>query len=204
VGLAERARENGVRTLFVGPEQLRELEPHASGIAALHVPEAGIVDFRAVCRALADLVERAGVEIWMSCEVKQLIETASPVVAESSKGSIEARVVVNCAGLQSDRLMTRAKRRGGGIMIVPFRGEYYELVGKPDLVRNLIYPVPDPRMPFLGGPASMKLFDRSANEPSSARCNASCPRFVEQTWFEHTPEYGRKLSAPTVPSWTTS
>ena len=149
-GLAERARENGVRALLVGPEQLRELEPHASGVAALHVPEAGIVDFPAVCRALADLVERAGVEIRMSCEVKKLIETASRVVAESTRGPIEARVVVNCAGLQSDRLMTRPRRRGGGVRIVPFRGEYYELAGKPDLVRNLIYPVPDQRMPFLG------------------------------------------------------
>ena len=149
VGLAERARENGVRAIFVGPEQLRELEPHASGVAALHVPEAGIVDFPAVCRALADLVERAGVEIRMSCEVQKLIETASAAVAESSRGPIEARVVVNCAGLQSDRLMT-PRRRGGGVMIVPFRGEYYELAGKPDLVRNLIYPVPDSRMPFLG------------------------------------------------------
>jgi L-2-hydroxyglutarate oxidase len=150
VGLAERARENGVRALFVGPEQLLELEPHAAGIAALHVPEAGIVDFPAVCRTLADIVERAGVEICMSCEVSRLIETTSSVVAESTRGPIEARVVVNCAGLQSDRLMPRSGRRGGGIKIVPFRGEYYELAGKPDLVRNLIYPVPDQRMPFLG------------------------------------------------------
>jgi (S)-2-hydroxyglutarate dehydrogenase len=149
VGLAERARDNGVRALFVGPEHLRELEPHAAAIAALHVPEAGIVDFPAVCRALAVLVERGGVEICMSCEVSKLIETASSVVAESARGPIEARVVVNCAGLQSDRLMTRSERRGG-VRIVPFRGEYYELAGKPDLVRNLIYPVPDQRMPFLG------------------------------------------------------
>lgn len=85
IALAKRARVNDVRAIFLGPEQLRELQPHAASIGALHVPEAGIVDFPAVCRALADLVERAGVQIRMSCEVKKLNETASAVVLESTR-----------------------------------------------------------------------------------------------------------------------
>ena len=117
--LHRRATANGVAVERIGPEQLKEIEPHAWGIAALHVPGTGIVDYGAVARKLAGFVEvRRGVRV-------------------ASARSLGAKLVINCAGLQSDRL---ARSR---MKIVPFRGEYYDLK-RTSLVRGLIYPVPDP------------------------------------------------------------
>ncbi len=119
--LARRGEANGVRVERIGPERLREIEPHARGVAALHVPEAGIVDYSAVARKLASFVEvRTGV-----------------------RGAPGARLTIYCAGLHADRLAHSRLR------IIPFRGEYYHL-RRPSLVRSLIYPVPDPAFPFLG------------------------------------------------------
>jgi L-2-hydroxyglutarate oxidase len=148
--ILERGRANGIRCEPIGPERLAEIEPHAAGVRAIHVPEAGIVNYRQVCLKLAELVRTAGGEIITGARVTALDARSRCVVAESTAGSFEGRRLVNCAGLHSDRVAAMS-----GItppaQIVPFRGEYYELLpGARHLCRNLIYPVPDPAFPFLG------------------------------------------------------
>jgi (S)-2-hydroxyglutarate dehydrogenase len=148
--IAERARANGVASELIGPERLRELEPHAAGLRALHVPETGIVDYVEVCQTLARLVRARGGEIATGTAVRRLESRGSEVVIETSRGEAVARAAVNCAGLHSDRVLAAAGQARPA-RIVPFRGEYYELVLEARaLVRNLIYPVPDPSFPFLG------------------------------------------------------
>jgi L-2-hydroxyglutarate oxidase len=150
--LERRGRANelrGVRRL--SPEELRELEPHASGIAALHVPETGIVNYAEVTDAFASVVREAGGQVWTGAGVESVRRGGGTGhVLETTRGSVSCKSIINCAGLHSDRVA-----RLCGVMpdvrIVPFRGEYYELVPeRTGLVRNLIYPVPDPRFPFLG------------------------------------------------------
>ncbi|MHB1139203.1 MAG: L-2-hydroxyglutarate oxidase [Microthrixaceae bacterium] len=151
--LARRGTANGVEVRRVGPRGLHDLEPHVSGLAALHVPAAGIVDYREVARTLVDELTRRGGELRGDAEVVRI--TAPPggraVRLGLRDGSgVGARWLVNCAGLHSDRIARLAGARTG-VSIVPFRGEYHELVpGAQHLVRNLVYPVPDPRWPFLG------------------------------------------------------
>ncbi len=147
--LHERGLENGLKVEKIGPEELRELEPHASGLAALKVPEAGIVDFARIAEALAALVEEEGGELQTSTEVEGISETNNEVEISTNGGTFHARSLVNCAGLHSDRV-ARLSGVEAGVKIVPFRGEYYEL--RPEkryLVKNIIYPVPDPNFPFL-------------------------------------------------------
>ena len=148
--IAERARANGVAGELVGPERLRELEPHAAGLRALHVPETGIVDYGAVCERLAEEVRVRGGEIVTGAAVLRARSGAGEVVVETTRGEVRARLAVNCGGLHSDRVLA-ACGEPRPARIVPFRGEYYELVPEAHrLVRNLIYPVPDPGFPFLG------------------------------------------------------
>ena len=153
--IEERALANGVPGVrTIGPEELRELEPHVRGVAALHSPSTSIVDFAEVTQALAADAVAAGAKILLGKEVIGLRTTGSEVVvtARTASGTDERAFdqVVACGGLQSDRL---AELAGDGPepVIMPFRGEYYAL--KPDrrgLVNGLVYPVPDPRYPFLG------------------------------------------------------
>jgi L-2-hydroxyglutarate oxidase len=149
--LRERAVANGVPGLEeVGPERIREIEPHAAGIRGLWSPETGIVDFRRVALAMADDLRGRGVEILTGREVRGLDERADEAVVSTAAGEVRATVVIACAGLQADRVAALGGTRDGP-RIVPFRGDYYTLT--PDargLVRGLIYPVPDPRFPFLG------------------------------------------------------
>ena len=153
--LEERARANGVEHRRIGPEELREIEPHASGIAALHVPESGIVQYVSMCHALVREIETAGGLVRTGVEVNRVAVESQDVAVHLRRtvegGGLErADVVVNCAGLQSDQV---ARRSGStpDARIVPFRGEYYELTAEArHLVKHLIYPVPDPRFPFLG------------------------------------------------------
>ncbi len=145
-----RGQQNRVACELIGPERLRELEPHVAGVEAIYVPEAGIVDFSGVCERLAVLLRAGGHEIVFNARVRALDARRDGVVLETTVGAFEAHYAVNCAGLYSDRV---AKMSGQDpeVQIVPFRGEYYEL--KPHarhLCRNLIYPVPDPAFPFLG------------------------------------------------------
>lgn len=144
--LDHRGRENGVEGLRrIGPEELREIEPHARGVAALHSPDTGIVDFAQVARALA-----AGLEVRTGCEVTQLRPGGRGVVVTHRHGATSATAAIVCAGAWSDRLAVAAGAPDEP-RIVPFRGAYLRL--KPEarhLVRGLIYPVPDPELPFLG------------------------------------------------------
>jgi (S)-2-hydroxyglutarate dehydrogenase len=149
--LRERAVANGVPGLEeVGPERIRELEPHAAGIRGLWSPETGIIDFHRVALAMADDLRTQGVTILTGREVRGVDERADEVIVATPGGELQAGLVVACAGLQADRVAALSGARDGP-RIVPFRGDYYTLT--PDargLVRGLIYPVPDPRFPFLG------------------------------------------------------
>jgi len=149
--LRERAVANGVPGLEdVGKERIRELEPHAAGIRGLWSPRTGVIDFRRIALAIADDLREAGVAIRTEHAVSAIDVRSSDVVVTTGRGDVLSRIVVTCAGLQADRVAALSGDIGGPT-IVPFRGDYYTL--SPDagaLVRGLIYPVPDPRLPFLG------------------------------------------------------
>ena len=144
--LHRRGLENGVPGLRrLSGAELRQIEPHAAGVAALHSPETGIVDYSAVARALA-----AGVDVVTGCAVERLVETREGVRVVHAAGETLAGTAVACAGLRSDRLAV-ASGEPPDPRIVPFRGAYRLLrPERRELVRGLIYPVPDPRLPFLG------------------------------------------------------
>ncbi len=149
--LLERGKANGVQGLeCIPPERLRELEPNAAGVAALYSPSTGIVDFADVARAMAREIQRRGVELTCNAAVIAITPTAEGFQVQTTGGEVPARYLINCAGLHADVMAQRAGTRPT-VRIVPFRGDYYLL--RPDrrhLVRNLIYPVPDPKFPFLG------------------------------------------------------
>jgi L-2-hydroxyglutarate oxidase len=149
--LERRGLANGLAGLRrVSPEEIREREPHAAGLAGLLVPETGIVDYAAVTRAFARLVRERGGEIRTGARVRRVLFEAGGLVLETGAGIARARLLINCAGLQSDRV-ARICGVDPGVRIVPFRGEYLELrEERRGLVNSLIYPVPDPRFPFLG------------------------------------------------------
>ena len=149
--LERRGRANGLRGVKrLGPEELRDYEPNAAGAAALHVPETGIVDYREVARAFARELEARGVAIVTGARATAVLRREGSVVVESTAGAVEARVLVGCAGLASDRV-ARMAGLDVDVAIVPFRGEYWMLAPeRANLVRNLVYPVPDPAFPFLG------------------------------------------------------
>jgi len=148
--LYERGLKNGLAVEKLDPTQLKEAEPHASGLAALSVPSTGIVDYTRVARAFATLVEEKGGQLLTGTAVQGVSEGGHVVEVRTNRGLIRARTLVNCAGLHSDRV-ARLCGVDPGTKIVPFRGEYYELRSeKRYLVKNLIYPVPNPNFPFLG------------------------------------------------------
>jgi L-2-hydroxyglutarate oxidase len=149
--LERRGRANGLRGLRrVGPGEITEFEPEATGIAGLHVPEAGVVDFPAVAEHHAKALADAGASVITGDEVTAISHTAGGVGILAGDRSFSARVLVNCAGLQSDLVAALAGIEPA-VRIIPFRGEYYKLTPDAEgLVRTLIYPVPDPRFPFLG------------------------------------------------------
>ena len=146
----ERGQANGVTCEMIARERLLELEPHAAGVQAIHVPDAGIVDFRAACGRLAEKIAEAGGDIVTSAKVVGIEHHHDDVAIETAAGTFSSKLVINCAGLHCDRV-TRLTGHKPLAKIVPFRGEYYELVPEArHLCRNLIYPVPDPKLPFLG------------------------------------------------------
>ena len=148
--LHQRGLANGLRVRKIEPEELRELEPHVAGVAALHLPDTGIASFRRVAETLARSLEEGGCDLRLNTKIERLAANSEGVVLQSEQETFEARLLVNCAGLYSDRVA----RLGGveaGMRIVPFRGEYYQLrPAKRFLIKNLVYPVPDPEFPFLG------------------------------------------------------
>ena len=149
--LYRRGTENGLNGLrMLGAEEIREFEPHAAGVRGIRVPGTGIVDYRKVAEKYAELVTSRAGKILLSHEVTALKRSGGNTILETTGGAVEAKLVINCAGLQSDRVSRMAKAKLD-LTIVPFRGEYYDLApARHDYLKGLLYPVPDPRFPFLG------------------------------------------------------
>jgi (S)-2-hydroxyglutarate dehydrogenase len=154
--LHRRGVANGLKGIEVlAPEKLKELEPHAIGVKGLHVPETGIIDYKKVAEAYATNIRAAGGDIRTSHRVMAILERGDELVLQTSAGDYRTRHVINCGGLQSDLIADMIQGDDQvteeAHQIIPFRGEYYKLAPeKYSLVRNLIYPVPDPAFPFLG------------------------------------------------------
>ncbi|MEV4812868.1 L-2-hydroxyglutarate oxidase [Micromonospora avicenniae] len=148
--LHQRALANGLPARLIEGAEAAEYEPNVAAVAALHVASTGIVDFGAVCRKLAELLTEGGADLRTGTEVTRVVSRPEGVVVGTTAGEFVADVLINCAGLHADRI-SRLAGVPTPVRIVPFRGEYYELVPqRRDLVRGLIYPVPDPQFPFLG------------------------------------------------------
>lgn len=214
--IEQRGRANGLRGLRrISPEHLREIEPHAAGIAALHVSEAGAVDFAKVCHAIAGVLRARGVEILTSFRVRDIDIGRSRVTVAADHRSLTAGAIVNCGGLFSDRL-ARMAGVDPEVRIVSFRGEYYDVVGSSsDLIRSSIYPVPDPEFPFLGvhltrtvdgsvraGPSAVPTLAREGYRWSTVRprdlfASLTYPgflRFAVRHWRFGVAEIGQSLS----------
>jgi L-2-hydroxyglutarate oxidase len=157
VELRRRGEANGLKDLaIIGPERLKEIEPHATGIKGLYVPETGIVDYRKVAAAYAGKVRDANGDIRLSQRVVGILDRGAEIVLQTSGGDYRTKYLINCGGLHSDILaqMTSVGNDHSDDeehRIIPFRGEYYKIAAEREyLVKNLIYPVPDPTFPFLG------------------------------------------------------
>jgi L-2-hydroxyglutarate oxidase len=153
--LHRRGIANGLKDLqIIGPERLKELEPHATGIKGLHVPETGIIDYKKVAAAYAEKIRDAGGDIRLSQRVVGILDRPEEIVLQTSGGDYRTKHLINCCGLQSDivaQMMGGANNSEEEHRIIPFRGEYYKIAPERQfLVRNLIYPGPDPTFPFLG------------------------------------------------------
>ena len=149
--LHKRGIANGLVGLrMIGPEELREIEPHSTGLRALVVPSTGTTDYALVCEKYAELIAAGGGTVLTGAGATGIKRSSDEIAVETSKGSFTTSALVNCAGLYSDRIARMAGDEPD-VMIIPFRGEYYDLVpDRASLVKALIYPVPDPRFPFLG------------------------------------------------------
>ena len=149
--LHERGQQNGLQGLqMLTGEQMREIEPHVAGVAGLRVPQEGIVDYAAVCSALVREIQERGGRVVTDAKVMGIHANGNGWVLESRAGDVAADFFINCAGLHCDRVSQMAGQKRE-VRIVPFRGEYYKIKKeRQHLVRNLIYPVPDPQFPFLG------------------------------------------------------
>lgn len=148
--LYKRGLDNNIDVSLIDSKQLKEIEPHAYGIQAIHVKEAGIVKYKSVAEMLAKAIQERGGDIFLSTKVEHIIEGSNGIQLECSQKTFDTRYLINCAGLHCDRIAA-IQGLETNMKIVPFRGEYYEL--KPEkhhLVKNLIYPVPNPNFPFLG------------------------------------------------------
>lgn len=146
----QRGQQNGIRCEIIDRRVLRELEPEAAGVQAIHVPESGIADYSAICERLAMLLKQAGHQVVLGETVHKISADRQQVEVGTNKSNHTAGWLIACGGLQSDRL-ARLSGLKPPAKIVPFRGEYYELTPESRrLCRNLIYPVPDPKFPFLG------------------------------------------------------
>lgn len=165
--LYERAQANGLPVKMIGPRRAREFEPNVQCVEAIHVASTGIVDYGQVTQRLAELVEKSGGTVRLGAKVTSLRSDGTAVVVVTTIGSFRADYLINCGGLYADRLARKAGLTPPA-RIVPFRGEYYELrEDRRDLVRALIYPVPDPRFPFLGVHLT-KMIDNSVHAGPNA------------------------------------
>jgi L-2-hydroxyglutarate oxidase len=214
--LFRRGEANGLTGLrLIGPEELREIEPHARGLRALYVPQTGVTDYAAVCGKYVELISAHGGNILTSAAVTGIKRHSDEIVVETARGVFVTTSLINCAGLFSDRI-SRMAGDDPGVMIVPFRGEYYDLVPeRAALVRALIYPVPDPRFPFLGvhftrriagkvdaGPNAVLAFKREGyrrtdidlDDVASSFAFPGFWRMAAQHWRTGCGEYYRSLS----------
>ena len=147
----DRGKENGVSCKIIDDKELKDLEPHAAGVAAIHVPEAGIINYKNFCSVLAEKIQLSDGKILLGEKVNFITPSRDKVNVQTENGlEFEAGKVINCAGLYSDIIADKGGAKSE-MKIIPFRGEYYELTDSAkSLVKNLIYPVPDPDFPFLG------------------------------------------------------
>lgn len=148
--LYHRGLENGLNVTKISAEEVKATEPHVYCLRGIRVPSTGIVDYKQVCQKYTELIQSQGGELRLNSKVEKITEASNSQILETNHGTVEARVVINCAGLHSDRV-AKLGHVNPEAQIVPFRGEYYEL--KPEkryLVKTLIYPVPNPDFPFLG------------------------------------------------------
>ncbi len=166
--LEERGRANGLHALrSLDAVELKEVEPAVTGVAGLWVPETGVVDFAQVAAALADRVQLDGGAVLTGARVREIRRDGHGLMIGTTRGDFHAALLVNCAGLQADRV-ARMAGADPGVVIVPFRGEYYELAPeRRALVRAVIYPVPDPALPFLGVHFTRTVADRVAAGPNA-------------------------------------
>ncbi|WCN36825.1 L-2-hydroxyglutarate oxidase [Aneurinibacillus uraniidurans] len=148
--LYKRGLENELNVSKISVEELKEIEPHVRGLGAIRVSSCGIADYVGVARTFARIIQEGGGELRLGTEVQRIDERADGVTITTNNGTFQSRYLINCAGLHSDRV-AKMSGKDPGMKIVPFRGEYYELVPeKKHLVKHLIYPVPNPDFPFLG------------------------------------------------------
>jgi len=149
--LFERGNQNGLTNLRkLGVSELKEFEPHVAGLQGIFVPQTGIVDYTLVSEKYAELIQKAEGKIQLGERVLDIQESSGTANVITSKTNYHAKLVINCGGLYSDKIASLTTP-GLNIKIIPFRGEYYKLKKEKEyLVRNLIYPVPDPNFPFLG------------------------------------------------------
>ncbi|OHE76429.1 MAG: hydroxyglutarate oxidase [Verrucomicrobia bacterium RIFCSPHIGHO2_12_FULL_41_10] len=149
--LLERGKANGLRGLeWLSQDRIKEFEPHAAGVAALRVPQEGIVDYHAVIHKMTEILRASGGELQTSANVVDIVADGDSWIIKKKRGEDRCDFLINCAGLYSDKVSVLAGEKRN-VRIVPFRGEYFKLrAGSEGLVRHLIYPVPDPLFPFLG------------------------------------------------------
>ncbi len=149
--LYERGAANGVEGLsIIGPQRLKEIEPHASGVKALHCPRTGIIDYKEVTRAYITQMREQGGDLFTGAKVTRIRIADGSIGLETTQGDFEAKHLINCGGLHADSIV-RMMGLKPDVRIIPFRGEYYEIApSKHSLVKGLIYPVPNPLFPFLG------------------------------------------------------
>jgi len=150
--LLERGLANGLEgTRSISLEELKEYEPHCAGVAAMHVPQTGIVDYKQVAEAYGRKFQELGGQIFLGQKVIQTNKAGQVVYVSTTHTEFQGKFIVNCAGLYSDKISQMLTEKPASVKIIPFRGEYYKLRKEKEyLVKNLIYPVPDPNFPFLG------------------------------------------------------
>ncbi|MFC4871987.1 L-2-hydroxyglutarate oxidase [Negadavirga shengliensis] len=151
-GLLERGLQNGLEgSKSITMDELKEYEPYCQGVGALHIPQTGIIDFKKVAQAYARKFQEAGGEVFSGHKVLDINEINNTISIDTTRGDFECRLMINCAGLYSDKIAEMHGKQPSQVRIIPFRGEYYKIKKEREyLVRNLIYPVPDPNFPFLG------------------------------------------------------
>jgi L-2-hydroxyglutarate oxidase len=166
--LEQRGRANGLTGMRrIDSRTLRDVEPEVAGLAGLWIEETGVVDFAQVTRAYGRRVGASGGEVWLGARVTALRRETGLTLIETTRGDVRAKRVVNCAGLHADRV-ARMSGVDPGIRIIPFRGEYYDLAPEGrHVVKNLIYPVPDPTLPFLGVHLTRTIDDRVEAGPNA-------------------------------------